>query len=175
MEDDLYLGARIRAMEEERRFEREWRNQLEIEEEDAFLEDDPELDARIRDMEEERELESKWLQQLYYEDHPELEAIEARIRAIEEESKKWKLDYISKKIEAKERDLECPVCLEVASIPIFKCPDDHLICSVCRPKVSRCPECRACYCGLHWRHRLAEKAVEELEELRRERAEVLGE
>ena len=48
----------------------------------------------------------------------------------------WKFDYISKKIEAKVKDLECPVCLEVASSPIFKCSEDHLICSVCRPKVA---------------------------------------
>ena len=48
----------------------------------------------------------------------------------------WKLDYITKKIEAKEKDLECPVCFEVASSPIFKCLEDHLICSVCRPKVA---------------------------------------
>ena len=48
----------------------------------------------------------------------------------------WKLDFISKKIEAKVKDLECPVCFEVASSPIFKCSEDHLICSVCRPKVA---------------------------------------
>ena len=48
----------------------------------------------------------------------------------------WKFDYITKKIEAKEKDLECPVCFEVASTPIFKCLEDHLICSVCRPKVA---------------------------------------
>ena len=86
----------------------------------------------------------------------------------------WKLDYISKKIEAKEKDLECPVCFEVASTPIFKCSEDHLICSVCRPKVLKCPECRLRYRGEPRRHRFAEKAAEELEELCRERAEVLG-
>ena len=52
------------------------------------------------------------------------------------------LDYISKKIEAKERDLECPVCFEVASAPIFMCSSEHLVCSGCRDKLSRCPECR---------------------------------
>ena len=86
----------------------------------------------------------------------------------------WKLDYISKKIEAKEKDLECPVCFEVASTPIFKCMEDHLICSVCRPKVSECPECRVRYRGEPRRHRYAEKSSEELEELWKERAEVLG-
>ena len=86
----------------------------------------------------------------------------------------WKFEYISKKIEAKEKDLECPVCFKVASTPIFKCSEDHLICSVCRPKMSQCPECRLRYTGEPRRHRYAEKAAEELEELRRERAEVLG-
>ena len=86
----------------------------------------------------------------------------------------WKFDYISKKIEAKEKDLECPACFEVASSPIFKCSDDHLICSVCRPKMTKCPECRLRYRGEPRRHRWAERAAEELEELRRERAEVLA-
>jgi hypothetical protein len=86
----------------------------------------------------------------------------------------WKLDYISRKIEAKEKDLECPVCFEVASAPIFKCPQEHLICSVCRPKLSECPECRVRYRGEPRRHRYAEKSSEELEELWKERAEVLG-
>ena len=45
------------------------------------------------------------------------------------------LDYIDQKIEAKEKELECPVCLEVASVPIFMCDELHLICSSCRPKV----------------------------------------
>ena len=42
---------------------------------------------------------------------------------------------INKKIEAKESDLECPVCLEVSAAPIFSCDEQHLICSDCRPKV----------------------------------------
>ena len=45
------------------------------------------------------------------------------------------LDYISKKIEAKEGMLECPVCFEVASAPIFMCSSEHLVCSACRTKV----------------------------------------
>ena len=45
------------------------------------------------------------------------------------------LEYIDQKIEAKEKELECPVCLEVASVPIFMCDELHLICSSCRPKV----------------------------------------
>ena len=45
------------------------------------------------------------------------------------------LHYIDNKIETKEKELECPVCLEVASVPIFMCDESHLICSSCRPKV----------------------------------------
>merc|ERR1712192_67535 len=45
------------------------------------------------------------------------------------------LEYIDSKIDAKEKELECPVCLEVACVPIFCCDDQHIICSDCRPKV----------------------------------------
>ena len=47
------------------------------------------------------------------------------------------LEYIDNKIKAKEKELECPVCLEVASAPIFMCSDSHLICSDCKPKVTK--------------------------------------
>ena len=84
------------------------------------------------------------------------------------------LDYISKKIEVKEGELECPVCFEVTSAPIFMCSSEHLVCSACRTRVTRCPECRKTYTIERRRHRFAEKAAEELEVLYRERAEVLG-
>merc|ERR1719319_1881023 len=42
------------------------------------------------------------------------------------------LDFITSKIEAKEKELECPVCFEVASSPIYMCDELHLICSECR-------------------------------------------
>ena len=70
------------------------------------------------------------------------------------------LESIERKIKAKEKELECPVCLEVealtifcfqfslkvflhtvdettkvASVPIFCCDELHLICCKCRPKV----------------------------------------
>ena len=83
------------------------------------------------------------------------------------------LEYITRQIKSKEEELECPVCFEVASSPIFMCSEDHLVCSVCRPLVSQCPECREVYTGFR-RHRFAEKAAVELEGLFRERAKVLG-
>ena len=46
------------------------------------------------------------------------------------------LDNINNKIEAKERDLECPICMEVCSAPIFCCDEQHIICSSCRPQVT---------------------------------------
>ena len=48
------------------------------------------------------------------------------------------LENINKKIEDKESDLECPVCMEVSTSPIFSCDEQHIICSDCRPKVSIC-------------------------------------
>ena len=38
-------------------------------------------------------------------------------------------------IASREKELECPVCMEVASPPLFCCEDQHVICSQCRPKV----------------------------------------
>ena len=46
------------------------------------------------------------------------------------------LDFLSASIKEKEADLECPVCLEPADIPIYMCTEMHLICSACKPKES---------------------------------------
>jgi len=83
------------------------------------------------------------------------------------------LEYIDSQIEAKEKELECPVCLEVVSAPIFRCEELHIICFNCRPKVSTCPECRTPYPKTALRHRYAEKSAEELEELIQKRARIL--
>merc|ERR1719507_1164714 len=84
------------------------------------------------------------------------------------------LENINKRIEDKETDLECPVCMEVSTSPIFSCDEQHIICSDCRPKVSTCPECREPYPDKPRRHRYAEKAAKELEALILERAELLN-
>ena len=42
------------------------------------------------------------------------------------------IDSMNVKIVAKEKELECPVCLETASAPILMCEDQHLICNSCR-------------------------------------------
>lgn len=81
------------------------------------------------------------------------------------------LDFIDNQISEKEKELECPVCFEVACAPIFMCSEMHLICSNCRPKVKECPECRIQYEGKPKRHRYAEKTAEELVRLKTQRAQ----
>ena len=90
---------------------------------------------------------------------------------IYEERKEF-LTFIDDQIIEKEKELECPVCLEVASSPIFMCSEQHLICSTCRPKLSNCPECRVVYKGKNRRHRYAEKTAEELERLKNKKDQV---
>jgi len=114
----------------------------------------------------------------------EIEFIKTRMEDMDKESQSEKvneikpeiqkfLDNINRKIDAKERDLECSICLEVSSAPIYCCDEQHIICSDCRPKVTICPECREPYPSKPRRHRYAEKAAEELDALMLERAEIL--
>ena len=93
------------------------------------------------------------------------------VRTIE--PNKQLLNFIDKQIGEKEKELECPVCFEIAIIPIFMCIESHLICSNCRPKIFECPECRLAYSGKPKRHRYAEKAAEELTGLKGERQELI--
>ena len=81
------------------------------------------------------------------------------------ENKNDFLDFLSNSIKEKEADLECPVCLETAEIPIYTCHQMHLICSKCRPKLNVCPEDREEYQDMR-RHRYAEKTSEELKKLK---------
>ena len=37
------------------------------------------------------------------------------------------VDFLTKSIQEKESDLECPVCFETAEVPIYMCPEMHLI------------------------------------------------
>ena len=82
------------------------------------------------------------------------------------------LDFIDRQIDALKQELECPVCFVVATNPIFKCEDDHLICSICRPKMTQCPQCRANYQGGPKRFRGAERMADKLADLYRERENV---
>jgi len=77
---------------------------------------------------------------------------------------------LKRSIEEKETDLECPVCLEVAEVPIYSCHESHVICNSCMPKLTSCPVCRQSLKGKGKprRHRYAEKSAEELKRLREE-------
>ena len=77
------------------------------------------------------------------------------------------MNLLIRSIEEKEKTLECPVCLEVVEEPpIYRCQQEHLVCSSCRTKIVECPECRERYSGDPVRHRFAEKMALELHRLR---------
>ncbi|KAF5298504.1 hypothetical protein FQR65_LT00046 [Abscondita terminalis] len=40
-------------------------------------------------------------------------------------------------------EIECPICNEYMTPPIFICPTGHSICNSCRPKIRICPSCRS--------------------------------
>ena len=78
----------------------------------------------------------------------EIDTLQSQLKSLDEppkESKRPYLESINLKISAKEVELECPVCLETASSPIYMCQEQHLVSSSCRPKISTCPECREPY------------------------------
>ena len=52
-----------------------------------------------------------------------------KMRKVKEGNNEILIEFMERQILELEEELECPVCLEVASAPpIFKCPDNHLIC-----------------------------------------------
>jgi len=84
-----------------------------------------------------------------------------------EDPRKELLNFL---IEQKEKDLACPVCLVTVMVPVYSCLESHLICSACRHRVAKCPECRVVYKDKQptRRHRYAERMLEELTMLRGE-------
>ena len=108
---------------------------------------------------------------------PEAEASSEPAEAVEVMTKANPelLQFMERQIEAVEKELECPICLEVASqAPIYKCEEDHLICSKCRVKVRACPQCREEYPeGPHKRYRGAERQAERLAGMYKERDALL--
>lgn len=85
------------------------------------------------------------------------------------------LHFMEKLIKDVENELECPVCFEIASqAPIFRCEEDHLICSNCREKMVCCPVCRVEYPGgAPKRLRGAERQAERLASLYKDREALL--
>ena len=71
-------------------------------------------------------------------------------------AEKARLEKLEQEIVAKATELECPVCYSTCTPPIYSCPAQHLVCSTCRPQLTRCGECRVIYRGL-LRHRYAER------------------
>merc|ERR1712240_319449 len=51
----------------------------------------------------------------------------------EESLKKWMLQHFDNQIKSMKEMLECPICFDLASTPIFCCHQQHLICSDCLP------------------------------------------
>jgi len=74
------------------------------------------------------------------------------------------ISHLDKQIAQKKEELECPVCFSVCKPPILRCPEFHLVCSECWPRMSVCGECRAPYEG-RMRHRYAERTHKEMEDL----------
>jgi len=82
------------------------------------------------------------------------------------------LRHLDQQISQKTSELECPVCFCVCQPPILRCPEFHLVCSECWPKMRVCGECRAPYEG-QMRHRYAERGHKDLQELVKTREEHL--
>ena len=80
---------------------------------------------------------------------------------------------LTKEIEEKERDLECPVCFEVCTKPIFMCDHSHQICKHCRPKMKVCPQCREPYKKYKKRNPAKEMTSDQLQMLYKNMEELL--
>ena len=65
--------------------------------------------------------------------------VKDRIKSPENKMKKAPSMYDGLNIES---ELECPICFELSRPPVYQCPEGHIICHKCRPRVSRCPVCR---------------------------------
>jgi len=74
------------------------------------------------------------------------------------------LNHLDKQITQKSAELECPVCFTVCQPPILRCPEFHLVCCECWPRMKVCGECRTPYEG-RMRHRYAERGHQELQDL----------
>jgi len=87
------------------------------------------------------------------------------------------LEFLNHQIATKERDLECPVCLDTSETPIYMCTEQHIICANCWKQImttrSECVECRTPYPAEPRRHRYMEKVWEELQDLRGKRSNII--
>lgn len=84
-------------------------------------------------------------------------------------------ELLNATISKKESLLECPVCYQVSSPPIYKCTKEHLICSKCLPKMkNKCPTCRSGFARDVSIFRLAEENWTELQILKSKLEERAG-
>ena len=92
-----------------------------------------------------------------------------------ESGKEQIVNHLIRCIDEKKKTLECPVCLEVVEeAPIYRCQQEHLVCSTCRLQIRKCPECRVNYEGEPVRHRFAEMMAQDLLRLREQLAAELA-
>jgi len=50
---------------------------------------------------------------------------------------------LSNSMEEFKEAIKCPICFEVPRVgPISVCPEGHLVCKECKPKIDNCPVCR---------------------------------
>ena len=69
------------------------------------------------------------LEVLYKEIDDQERDIMSVLKVLEQKQNNDLVEFLKVEIKGLEEELECPVCLEVASqVPIYKCSDDHLIC-----------------------------------------------
>ena len=55
---------------------------------------------------------------------------------LQQQLKQQEVKLLQEQIKEMESTLECPVCLEVSQTPIYMCHEQHIICSICWPKVN---------------------------------------
>ena len=117
-------NARKRKKEQKRRKEQE---ESGLEEEKTRLEEN---EKKLKDqskVSEEQDRDETCLERHY--ELKQTENEEDKVMIIKEPKNRSLVEFMERQILELEEELECPVCLEVASAPpIFKCPDNHLIC-----------------------------------------------
>ena len=98
-----------------------------MEEEKTRLEEN---EKKLKDqskVSEEQDKGETWLERHY--ELKQTENEEDKVMSIKEPKNRSLVEFMERQILELEEELECPVCLEVAATaPIYKCPDDHLVC-----------------------------------------------
>ena len=101
------------------------------------------------------------LSRVHGDDEKERDSIEDKEEKSDKKSERTQ--ELATEIEEKERDLECPVCFELCTKPIFMCHLSHQICKQCQPKMKVCPQCREPYKKHKKRHKVKEMTSEQLQ------------